>query len=691
MNLYKIFVSSTIDDLEEERAAVDQEIEATEIFAPIQVERLPASDETSRSVCLREVGEADAIVLILKDRYGFVPKSSIENLSVTHLEYREAKRLNKPVFAFILDGIQPEPKLASFIQEVSDFDEGVLRKKWTNAQDLRIEVRRALLCWVARLARQGKSEDAKQVATQLERQFTFGRLPMMIIPSGSTLYSANQVWNDTLLGQLSWDCKQRLLPTPDLIDGSIQDNNVAGLKICVLPAVQAGRIEIRVEIIDQHHVQPILTPVELDAALTDEGARFVAQCTLALVLLIADDWSAAIDQIIIASKHRNASNSSKIQLLATAAFVSASNQGQRCVEIVEHILGLPKFDSHAVSASVMAITAASLRLKHAGARHAILAIDKLAVQILIAALKQDPSAAENIYNLARHFLGKEGAVALSFYWELLRVNPSYEERWYFHRDIALIYYDQGDYEKAGEYYDRSCHLKSIDSELFRFAGDSYYYDGYWTDALLRYERALAIEPVEKYFLDGKIAFCRNQLRNGMSRSKAFQRRRNISHWFSRLGARLAEAEWHRLAKPIFQIASSICELNFDADNWLSLYANRKGDYENAVSHLKLALSAIPEDPSTNLNLAMNLIFQNDGQLDDCARKYASSAIFHGGPETLNRFRLQLTNTENKDALIEQFQEFFEMIRLERNEWVKRRREVLKPEWFNGILHVEVRQ
>jgi len=150
---YSIFISSTIEDLSAARAEVDEELRATDIFEPIRVENLPASEETSRRVCLREVGAADAIVLILKERYGFVPElNNPENLSVTHLEYREAKRLNRPVFAFFRNGAQPEPELASFIREVSNFDEGVLRKNWSTTGELREAVRRALLFWIARRA-----------------------------------------------------------------------------------------------------------------------------------------------------------------------------------------------------------------------------------------------------------------------------------------------------------------------------------------------------------------------------------------------------------------------------------------------------------------------------------------------------------------------------------------------------------
>ena len=692
MSHYSIFVSSTIEDLSEARAGVEEELRDTEIFEPIRVENLPASEETSRRVCLREVGEADAIVLILKNRYGFVPEANNpEHLSVTHLEYREARRLNKPVFAFLLDGAQPEPELASLIQEVSDFDEGVLRKKWSTTAELREGVRRALLFWIARRARETGSEGTQQqAASELGRDPKFGRL--RVASEREPLQGrADQGWHETLLDELSRECRRRLLPTLYLEDQRPEGSEEPALIVRVRPDSHVGRIDLEIGLIGRQQAPTLLPRVELDAALTDEGARFAAQCSLAFVLLAVDDWSAAIDQLLAVSAHRSASNQARARLLATAAYVSASNQGQRSAEIVQRMLDLPKLDSPAVGAGVMALVSAELRLEHARARQALGEVERHALRLLTTALSHDPTAAEHLYNLARQCLRHQGTAAVSFYGELLRADPSYDERWYFHRDLGLIYYDQGNLSYAAQYYDRACHLKDNDSELFRFAGDAYYYRGYWADALLRYERALAIEPIECYFLDAKISFCRARIRTGTDRDAVFQRKRELSHRLSRTGSRAAEAGRRRLAQPLFRVAKRLCDLNFDADSWLALYANRRGAYAEAVAFLKSALAAMPEGPSVRLNLVMNLIFQNGGQFDDCARSHAKIAIFHGGPETRNRFRLRLTNTDNKDGLCEQFGEILEVVRSERDEWMDRRREVLRPEMFGGVMHVEFRR
>jgi tetratricopeptide (TPR) repeat protein len=282
-------------------------------------------------------------------------------------------------------------------------------------------------------------------------------------------------------------------------------------------------------------------------------------------------------------------------------------------------------------------------------------------------------------------------MALQFYAELLRTDPSYDERWYFHRDLGLIRYNLTQYQDAARHYDLACHLKNNDSELFRFAGDAYYYRGCWAEALIRYEKAVEIESIERYFLDAKIDFARCIIRKGVERDRRFQRKRDTSHWLSRIAVSAAESGRARIALTLFSIAKGICDINFDADNWLALYANRKRSYREAIAHLKVALAAIPEDPSARLNLVVNLIFQNDGQLVEEAHGHAEIAIFHGGPETRDRFRLRLTNTENRDKLCEQFEEIFNIVKRKREEWMERRREILKPEMFGRVMHFEFHQ
>jgi uncharacterized protein DUF4062 len=70
---YRVFISSTIEDLTDARESVEKILEALEIFDTVRVEKLPAISEPSHRVCLDEVRKADAVVLIVGGKYGFVP------------------------------------------------------------------------------------------------------------------------------------------------------------------------------------------------------------------------------------------------------------------------------------------------------------------------------------------------------------------------------------------------------------------------------------------------------------------------------------------------------------------------------------------------------------------------------------------------------------------------------------------
>jgi tetratricopeptide (TPR) repeat protein len=692
---YSVFISSTIDDLWAERDRVDEELRATEIFDPIRVENLPAIGEASRYVCLKEVADADAVIIILKDRYGFIPDANNpEGLSVTHLEYREAKRLEKPIFAFLHDGVEAEPVLQQFIREINDFDQGVLRKKWKSVDQLKSEVRRALLFWIARRARGDRSREAREKAIQqLVRYPELAEFPL-VQDTVAAVDNDLRNWSNDYFKHLSQQCRRRLLPLPRPIDKLVRASLLPNLILRVERSPRNDRLAITLSLNGskefEKNKREVPPPMEIDAAETSEGAQFVAQASIALVFIAVDDWFHSIDQLFVVAGSRNASNTSKARLIGTAAYVSAYHRGERSFEIAQQMLGLPSLDRSCVNAGIMCLMAAEARFEHARARHALAESERLVMRLLISALNQHEGSSENIYNLARQSLKHSHKAALTFYGQLLRTDPSYDERWYFHRDIGFIHYAAGHYREAARHYDLACHLKGNDSEVFRFAGDAYYYQGYRSEALIRYEKAVEIEPTEIYFLDAKIEFAENRIHQRMERSQRFVFLRSLGHLLSRVGVRAAESRMKRVARSLFSIAKHLCDLNFNADTWLALYANRRGFYEEAITHLKAALATIPEDPSTRLNLVVNLIFQSKGNFNETARVNAKIAIFHGGPEARDRFRLRLANTRNREELCEQFNEIFNIVKNEREERVRRRQEVLKPQVFGDVIHFELR-
>ncbi|MEL7781589.1 DUF4062 domain-containing protein [Citromicrobium bathyomarinum] len=137
----KIFVSSVMNGFEEFREAAFAAIRSLD-HDIVRAEDFPASTSSSRVACLQGVREAELVVLILGERYGWSDTRS--GLSPTHEEYREAVTDGK-LIPFVQTGVDREPAQQSFVDEVEDYDTGMHRgRTFATAEDLRTEITRAI-------------------------------------------------------------------------------------------------------------------------------------------------------------------------------------------------------------------------------------------------------------------------------------------------------------------------------------------------------------------------------------------------------------------------------------------------------------------------------------------------------------------------------------------------------------------
>ncbi len=99
----KVYISSTFRDLNLHRAAVDRTLRKMG-HDIIGMEHYVAEGSRPVERCKRDVEIADAYVLLLAWRYGYVPKPDNEaKHSITEIEYRHARCNAKPILAFLLD------------------------------------------------------------------------------------------------------------------------------------------------------------------------------------------------------------------------------------------------------------------------------------------------------------------------------------------------------------------------------------------------------------------------------------------------------------------------------------------------------------------------------------------------------------------------------------------------------------
>ena len=138
---YQVFVSSTYEDLQDERKAVMEALLQMNCF-PVGMEYFNAADDSQWDVITSLIDECDYYVLIVAGRYGSIEESS--GKSYTQKEYEYAVSKGVPVISFLHKEPDSLPKSKTEQDKDSEaklnaFKEDVqkrLCKFWTNADNL---------------------------------------------------------------------------------------------------------------------------------------------------------------------------------------------------------------------------------------------------------------------------------------------------------------------------------------------------------------------------------------------------------------------------------------------------------------------------------------------------------------------------------------------------------------------------
>lgn len=94
---YQVFVSSTYEDLQEERREVMQALLELDCI-PAGMELFPASNDDQWSLIKKVIDDCDYYIVIIGGRYGSV---NADGISFTEMEYRYAIETSKPIIAFL--------------------------------------------------------------------------------------------------------------------------------------------------------------------------------------------------------------------------------------------------------------------------------------------------------------------------------------------------------------------------------------------------------------------------------------------------------------------------------------------------------------------------------------------------------------------------------------------------------------
>ena len=99
---YQIFISSTYQDLIEERRKVQDTILSMNHF-PVGMEMFSADDDEQWEVIKRTIDTSDYYVLIIGNRYGSVIETGEDaGISYTEKEFRYAVSIGIPVHTFLI-------------------------------------------------------------------------------------------------------------------------------------------------------------------------------------------------------------------------------------------------------------------------------------------------------------------------------------------------------------------------------------------------------------------------------------------------------------------------------------------------------------------------------------------------------------------------------------------------------------
>ena len=173
---YQIFISSTYEDLKEER---DQVIKAILEMGhiPVGMEMFSAADEDQWEIIKRTIDDTDYYVVIVAHRYGSV----VDGISFTEKEYDYAVSQGIPVLGFVIKESAPWPrdrmeKGPKSLKALEAFKKKVMDKPvdfWSTKDDLHSSSMTALVKQMARTPRTGwvRADQATdpQVASELAR------------------------------------------------------------------------------------------------------------------------------------------------------------------------------------------------------------------------------------------------------------------------------------------------------------------------------------------------------------------------------------------------------------------------------------------------------------------------------------------------------------------------------------------
>jgi len=173
---YQIFISSTYDDLQDEREqAIKAVLEMGHI--PVGMEMFSAGDEEQWKLIARQIEASDYYVLIIGHRYG---SETQDGISYTEKEYDYAIEMGVPTLGFVIDNEAPWPasrvdKAQKKKKKLDNFKSKVKKKLvqfWVNKDDLHGKISISLIKTMSANPRVGWVRSDEAIGVEVTKELT---------------------------------------------------------------------------------------------------------------------------------------------------------------------------------------------------------------------------------------------------------------------------------------------------------------------------------------------------------------------------------------------------------------------------------------------------------------------------------------------------------------------------------------
>ena len=204
------FISSTAD-LRAERDAVETALRDLS-FDGARFEAFPSIPALPMQACLDAVRDSNAFILVLGRHYGTRVEKS---LSATHVEFRHAKRLGKPIFAFVLHRDDYESDQQQFIREV---EASVFRcARVANVADLQRQIKRAIAAEAARRWNVVDALPPESAPPWPPQEPTLGALPAGGPDARAAIQALYTAQDDRSIVALAEEIQERFKEDPEIL------------------------------------------------------------------------------------------------------------------------------------------------------------------------------------------------------------------------------------------------------------------------------------------------------------------------------------------------------------------------------------------------------------------------------------------------------------------------------------------